>query len=171
MGYTTQFDGEFTLDKPLAPEHKAYLDALATTRRMKRNPAITATFPDPVREAAGLPLGDDAEFYVGSTASFGQDRTPDVVDYNDTPSDQPGLWLQWIPDEKGSVIEWDGNEKFSFYVEWLEYLIAKLLTPWGYKLSGEVGWSGEGSSDHGVIYVNGDKVEAVADTNPGPSWK
>ena len=34
MGYTTTFDGEFKLDKPLIPAHKAYLMKFAKTRRM-----------------------------------------------------------------------------------------------------------------------------------------
>ena len=54
MGYTTDFDGKFDLDKPLTPEHRAYLEAFARTRRMQRNAVITATMPDPIRESVAF---------------------------------------------------------------------------------------------------------------------
>jgi hypothetical protein len=46
MGYTTDFDGKFNLDKPLSPEHRAYLAAFAETRRMKRDATQTSDITD-----------------------------------------------------------------------------------------------------------------------------
>jgi len=42
-----------------------------------------------------------------------------------------------------------------------------------YKLLGEVSWDGDQTGDTGVIYVEDDGIEAVADTttNQGPSWR
>jgi hypothetical protein len=57
MSYTTAFDGAFAINRPLRPEHKAYLLKFAETRRMKRDAAVAARLPDPVRAAAGLPVG------------------------------------------------------------------------------------------------------------------
>lgn len=177
MGYHTDFHGHFTVTPPLKPEHAAYLRAFSETRRMKRNPRITETFPDPLREAALLPIGHEGGYYVGARGeNCGQDRTPDIVDYNREPAGQPGLWCQWIPPEveEGEAcdrIEWDGGEKFYSYVEWLEYLIVHFLKPWGYSLSGEVAWDGEAGGDSGVIYARGHEVEAVDNVNPGPSWR
>ncbi len=173
MGYTTDFNGAFELDKPLAPEHKAYLEAFATTRRMKRDPVIVATFPDPLREAVGLPVGDDGGYYVGSRADHGQERDTSILDYNSPPQGQPGLWLQWTPNDAGTAIEWDEAEKFYDYVEWLDYLIGHFLEPWGYSLNGEVSWAGEEDDDRGVIYVKDNEVQPVESrlTNPGPSWE
>jgi hypothetical protein len=37
MGYHTEFDGEFNLDKPLTVAHANYLEKFAHTRRMKRD--------------------------------------------------------------------------------------------------------------------------------------
>lgn len=37
MGYTTEFEGCFVLDKPLTKEEADYLLKLSDTRRMKRN--------------------------------------------------------------------------------------------------------------------------------------
>ena len=38
MGYTTTFEGEFRLDRPLSAEQRAYLNAFSATRRMRRDP-------------------------------------------------------------------------------------------------------------------------------------
>ena len=158
MGYSTEFRGEFTLDKPLSPEHKAYLDAFSATRRMKRDSAIAETLPDPIRIAAGLPIGIEGEYFVGNTNDFGQDHDVSVINYNSPPSDQPGLWNQWTPSEDGKYIEWDGGEKFYNYIEWLEYIIERFIGPWGYKLNGEVDWRGESWDDTGTIEIIDNKV-------------
>ena len=178
MGYDTSFDGVFKLDKPLTPEHRAYLEAFAGTRRMQRNADKTATMPDSVREAVGLPVGDEGCYYVGmhDDGGFGQTTTPDITDYNKEPKGQPGLWCKWIPcpaDEPVHGIVWSGAEKFYYYTEWLVYLNEHFLRPWGYVLNGEVEWSGEEHGDVGKIYVKDNAVKAVPGhvVNDGPSWR
>jgi hypothetical protein len=153
MGYTTVFSGEFRLDKPLTPEHCAYLAAFNRTRRVQRNAEAAEKLPDPVRIAAGLPIGEQGGFFVGSTNDYGQGRTPDITDYNSAPAGQSGLWCKWMPNDEGTAIEWDQGEKFYDYVEWIEYLIEKFLKPWGYVLNGTVEWSGEKREDLGKIVV------------------
>lgn len=139
MGYTTDFAGRFELDKPLAPKMKKFLTMLNETRRMKRN----------VDEAFGI----DGEFFVFGTGSYGQDQDNTIVDYNQQPSTQPSLWCQWVPNEDGTAIEWDGGEKFYAYSEWLFYIINKILAPNGYTLNGTVIWQGEETGDVGKIHV------------------
>src|SRR5947207_635951 len=107
MGYTTDFKGEFSLDRPLSPEHAAYLTRFSETRRMRRNADMTALLPDPLREAVGLPVGVDGAFYIGDKDEAGQTRSDDIVDYNNAPNGQPGLWCQWVPNEAGTALEWD----------------------------------------------------------------
>jgi hypothetical protein len=185
MGYTTDFTGEFQLDKPLRPEHKAYLSRFNASRRMKRNSSIAEKFPDPLRISAGLPIGIDGEFYVGTDegdkeafsptdprhikgndsfnqalgfAHGGQRHDSSIISYNDSPSTQPGLWCQWIHNEAGTAIIWDEGEKFYNYIEWLKYIIDNFISPWGYKLNGEVGWQGEEAEDRGRIVVEDNKV-------------
>lgn len=172
MGYQTDFNGEFTVTPTLKPEHWAYLVAFNKTRRMTRNEILAEQREDPVRIAAGLPVGEDGEYFVGESGHCGQNKGPDVTDANRPPCDQPGLWCQWTPGCGGTVIEHDGGEKFYHYVEWLEYLIANFLGPWGYKLNGSVHWQGGEDDDRGMIFVKDNAVEAVEDeiTNPGPSW-
>jgi hypothetical protein len=160
MGYTTNFTGRFTLDQPLAEAHAAYLRALAGTRRMKRVACMTAELPDELREAVGLPVGVDGEYFVGShdDGEYGQSRTGDIAGYNDEPGGQPSLWCQWTPTEDDTGLEWDGGEKFYYYVEWLEYIVEHFLKPWGYKLDGQVSWQGEEDSDTGVILALDNKI-------------
>lgn len=163
MGYTTSFDGEFAIDKPLAPEHREYLEAFSNTRRMKRKAKLTAKRDDSVREAAGLAVGDEGGYFVGAGGSCGQEShrdTPDIDDYNEPPKGQPGLWCQWEPNEDGTTIFWDGGEKFYYYVEWITYLIDHFLAPWGYVLNGTVTWDGEEQGDVGkIIVVNNEITE------------
>lgn len=158
MGYTTDFYGEFKLDRPLTPEQRTYLNAFNQTRRMKRDPAKTERRPDPVRVAVGLPIGPEGAYFVGAGEFHGQENTDDVISFNDPPSGQPGLWCQWVPNEDGTAIEWDQGEKFYDYQEWLVYLIDHFLKPWGYTLNGVVEFQGEERDDRGQLVVEDNRV-------------
>lgn len=161
MGYTTDFEGSFTLNQPLTEAHAAYLKAFAGTRRMHRDAVKTALIADPVRAAVNLPVGKDGGFFVGNTANVGQDKTDDIIEYNDPPKGQPGLWCQWVPTASGDSIEWDGGEKFNEYTAWLEYIVTNFLQPWGYVLNGKVKWYGEERSDTGTISVKNNVVKTT----------
>lgn len=158
MGYRTDFVGAFRLSIPLERAQHEYLTKFNQTRRMKRDPDKAAKLPDPVREAAGLPVGPEGAYFVGGTGHMGQDHDCSILDYNNEPVGQPGLWCQWAPDGTGEYIGWDGGEKFYSYVEWLEYLIEHFLKPWKLELSGVVRWRGEDAGDRGSIVVNGHTV-------------
>ncbi len=172
MGYTTDFSGEFTLNKPLTAEQAAYINKFSGTRRMKRDAKRCECMLDATREAVGLPVGIEGAYFTGGTGMAGQDRDKSILDYNCKPHGQPGLWCQWTVSEDNLTVQWDRGEKFYYYTEWLEYLIEHFFKRWGYTLNGEVSWFGEDDSDRGTIYVKDNMVEAVADeiTNPGPSW-
>lgn len=159
IGYTTDFEGRFNLDKPLTEAHKAYLVAFASTRHMQRDGAVYK-LPDPLREAVNLPAGPNGEYYVAGTDGFdfGSTKNASILDHNSPPRSQPGLWCQWVPSEDGKGIEWDGGEKFYAYTEWLKYIVDNFLKPWGYKLNGTVKWEGEESGDIGKIVVKDNAV-------------
>lgn len=159
MGYTTDFSGEFKLDKPLAPEHLAYLTKFNETRRIQRDAQIAATLPDPERVAVGLPVGPEGDFFVGGQGFMGQDGDDSIVSYNSPPSSQPGLWCQWTPNDDGTAIVWDEGEKFYEYTEWLWYLVENFLKPWNYTLNGTVRWQGEDPDDKGVITVKNNEIK------------
>jgi len=164
MGYNTDFNGEFNLNKPLTEAQKNYLEKFAGTRRVKRNASIAEKMNDPERVAVGLPVGTDGEFFVGGLGFAGQDDDDSVVSSNNPPSAQPGLWCQWIPNDTGTAIIWDGGEKFYNYVEWLDYLIENIFKPWGYVLNGEMYWYGEDRDDAGIIFVENNEIRVKSGT-------
>ena len=161
MGYTTEFQGTFSLNKALTEDQVTYLTKFSETRRMKRNAKFAATLPDPFRNAVGLPIGNEAEYFVGGVGDFGQDDDLSVIDHNDPPKNQPGLWCQWVPSADGEGIEWNGGEKFYYYVEWLNYIIKNFLIPWGLVLNGTVKWRGEDFDDAGKIIVKDNVVSKI----------
>jgi len=102
--------------------------------------------------------GVDGEYFVGASGHGGQDHDTTIVNYNQPPSGQPGLWCQWTTNSRGTRLEWDGGEKFYSYVEWLEYLIEHFFSKWGVLLNGEVTWDGEDRNDKGKIIVKDNEV-------------
>ena len=85
-------------------------------------------------------------------------------------SGRPCIYCQWKPTADGMFIIWDMGEKFYGWLEWLTYIVEHYLKPWGYRLNGEVRWRGDDRSDSGIIFVKDNRIEAVQDVNPGPSW-
>ena len=165
MGYTTDFFGRFDLDRKLDEAHREYLQKFADTRRMKRSSSIADSVPDPVRAAVGLPVGSQGEYFVGAVGEFGMDDDPEVsrsiVDHNEPPLNQPGLWCQWVPSSDGMHIQWNGTEKFYNYIEWLKYIIENFLMPWGYVLNGSIDYEGENRMDRGHIIVQNNQIGRV----------
>ncbi|HAG84214.1 MAG TPA: hypothetical protein DCL61_24420 [Cyanobacteria bacterium UBA12227] len=157
MGYTTTFDGVFTLNQRLFDSQVLYLLAFAGTRRVRRDVTLLQNVPDPAREAVGLPLGKDGGYFVNQQWDQETDWIS-AIDYNKPPIDQPSLWCQWIPTSDGNGIQWDGGEKFYHYIAWLQYLMIHFLEPWGYQLSGEVKWQGEDPTDTGHIIVENNQL-------------
>ena len=70
---------------------------------------------------------------------------------------KPPSYCQWRAVSADSL-EWDKNEKFYHYVEWLEYLIDSFFYPRWYRISGKVSWQGESARDSGMIWVRGNRV-------------
>ncbi len=150
MGYTTQFEGNFQLDRPLFDSQALYLLEFARTRRVKRSVGALSALPDLGREAVDLPLGEEGGYFINESHP---QAIASILDENRPPTGQPSLYCQWIPTADGHGVEWDGREKFYRYVEWLQYLIIHFLDCWGYQLSGTVNWQGEVPSDRGQIVV------------------
>ena len=158
MGYTRTFRGSFRLSKPLTKKQAEYLTLFAHTRRMKRDAKTAESLPDPVRVAAGLPIGDEGGYFTGGVGFYGQDEDISCLpcrngglrrDINTHPTEQPGLWCQWVPTKDRQGIKWDGGEKFYDHAAWLPYIQRHFLTRWGIKITGEVKWWGESKGHQG----------------------
>jgi len=162
MGYSTTFNGYFRVDKPVDDETYNLLHGLASTRRMQRDirklgrRVYVGKVKRVTKEIAAQwekEFGVEGEFWIGDSGDSGQSHTQDIIDSNTPPKTQPGLWCQWSIQEDKQTIEWDGGEKFYKYVEWIKYLIEKVLDPRGYKLNGTVTWQGEDDEDAGQIEI------------------
>ena len=161
MGYTTEFSGKCRLNPALTPAQVKYINQFSGTRRMKRDADKAGAMADPVREAVGLPVGEDGEFFVGNPEDFGQNRDESVVDYNRSPATQPSLWCDWEVSENGKFLQWNGGEKFYCYTEWMGYVIDNFFKPWGVTAFGDIKWRGEDRSDRGVLVVKNNQVQAL----------
>ncbi len=76
--------------------------------------------------------------------------------------------------EDGSTILPEDRETCGGVSTLLGLLLTHFFIPRGYALSGQIAWSAnDDSTDRGVIYIDGAKLEVVKDTieNSGPSWK
>lgn len=113
-----KFDGRFDLNVRLDDTTFHFLKDLNSTRRMKR--IVDASF------------GIEGEFYVN-----GNDYDSNVADRNKPPKTQPSLFCPWVPTKDRMGIEWDGKGKATNPVQWIEYLVSKILSPKGYMLNGE----------------------------------
>jgi len=154
MGYSTDFVGAFKLSKPLTREQREFLLKFSDTRRMKRDPKKAVKLGDITRIAAGIMgVGEEGGYFTGGLGFAGQDHDESVTNHNEPPKGQPGLWCQWVPDESGEYIGWNGAEKFYHYEEWLQYLITHFLAEWGITITGVVRWRGERSDDKGSMVV------------------
>eukprot|EP01116_Phalansterium_solitarium_P011317 TRINITY_DN26958_c0_g1_i1.p2 TRINITY_DN26958_c0_g1~~TRINITY_DN26958_c0_g1_i1.p2 ORF type:complete len:203 (-),score=53.46 TRINITY_DN26958_c0_g1_i1:404-1012(-) len=91
-----------------------------------------------------------------------------MLDYNMPPLPQPGSWCKWVYHEDTNEIRWSGSEKFYGYFAWLKYLIDRVLSPKGYKLTGSVFWRGEDPEDRGVIAVIDNVFKVYVDRGARP---
>lgn len=154
MGYTTDFYGTLHFNKEVTPALKEYINRFSSTRRMPRdNEKIKEIYPNWKELCFFGELGNKGEYFAPISNNFGQERDDSIIDYNGfTESVHPSLWCKWIINNDGEL-EWDGNEKFYNYEEWLQYLINNFFAPLGYILNGDIGWQGEDMDDFGNIHV------------------
>lgn len=135
MGYSTDFNGTLELNKQLTEEDAEFIRKLTDSRRMKLK--VDAKY------------GVEGEFYVNDDNSmFGKNDV--VIDNNNPPSTQPGLWCHIVPTRDSFGLEWDGGEKTYHMEDWIFYLINRYLAPRGYVVNGTMEAFGE---DHGDIWA------------------
>lgn len=153
MGYTTWFNGTLQFNKQVTDDLKNFINEFANVRHMQRDVEIIKKI-NPNWSLYGYKgtLGNEGEYYVGGSGFMGQDEDASIISYNRPARGVPGLWCQWIINEDGEL-EWDGNEKFYNYEEWLNYLIDHFFKPEGYVLNGDISFNGENDEDLGFIHV------------------
>lgn len=150
MAYETTITGEFAIRPPLSAAHLAYLQAFSRTRHMRCATRALKKRPDPLREAAGLPLGRGGAYFVGGLDLLTLGLAT-VTNSLKPPHGQPNLSCKWTPTSDGRALVWQGSG--AHYEEWLSYLLKHFLLPWGYVLCGRVEWQGKRPTDRGVIRI------------------
>lgn len=110
MGYTTKFEGSISVSPPLSAEEQDFLHMFSRTRHMKR---------------AEGPYFADGKFGHGENDC----NSSTIPDCNQPDEIHPGLWCNWVPNDDGTAIEWDGGDKFYSSEEWMRFLIEHFLKP------------------------------------------
>lgn len=114
MGYTTDFEGHFDLNKKLTTAQLDYLDKFVDTRRMKRD---VNKLMELFKGKGGYPgkkvnkntpeeiYGVDGAYFVGGTGSFGQSDDASVIDHNVPPGQ-----LSYNEQHADFTISWDEKQ-------------------------------------------------------------
>lgn len=160
MGYHTEFYGKFEFNEPVTQELANYINAFSRSRRMKLdNEKIKELFPNWEKLCFEGKLGQQGEYFIGLGA-FGMNTTvnPAIIEMNQPPDTQPGLWCDWTISEDCKDLIWNQAEKTYNTEEWLKYLIDHFFAPKSYILNGEVRYQGEDWADHGIIFIENNIV-------------
>lgn len=168
MGYSTDFYGKFKLKNQLSDYLFNYINTFSSTRRMKRdNEKIKEIYSDWKERCLYGYLGEEGEFFIYDDPEFYQYIDESIIDPNNPPKTQPGLWCQWIVEKINDkdYILWDNNEKFYHYIEWLKYIIENFIIPSDNKLNGYVFFEGENFKDIGLIEVKNNKIKTYGPTD------
>lgn len=162
MGYETFFGGELEFDKPLGSTFEKFLKSFCAIRHMKRDVQELKKLDPKWRDHSFHgEIGPYGEWYVGYEAAGGHTYyagDTSVIDYNSCES-LPGLWCDWeICKGANKYYLRPVDGKNYEYLEWLHYLIENFIAPSGYKLTGEIEWSGEEDDDRGIIHVKDNEM-------------
>jgi hypothetical protein len=135
MGYTTEFAGRFNIVNNNGQQVSLDEETASIIKSLSDNDT---------RNLAG---------YQDKWGHFDcKDIKFSIGDVNfDFPEGFYSYYCQWVLGKDNSYIEWDGNEKFYEYEEWLNIILKKILVPRGYYLSGEVRYQGEEMRDIGFL--------------------
>lgn len=165
MGYDTDIEGCFHLDKPLDKATADLIKGLCSTRRMKRDLTKLGMSKEEADD-----YGIEGEFYIPpKTNLFGMDRDASIIDFNTPPSTQPNLWCKWIYDESQNCIKWNGAEKFYKPELWIKYLVENILDP-GYKVNGKATFSCQYIDESGEIIIDDNKVTIIYAKSREENW-
>ena len=137
MGYSTVYIGEIEIEGIVPTNVFDYINEFSEIRHMKRdNKKIKELDVNYKVKIFDYKLGTEGEYYVNCTDPLIGDLElkESVVDYNNPPSTQPGLWCQWILKGERGIdgyenvkIQWNKTEKFYDGYEWLKYIIDNFL--------------------------------------------
>ncbi len=149
------FQGAFNLTPALSAAQAAYLHAFLAVQHGFWPLEYVQERPDLVREAVGLPLGEDAAFYVGHHSSGLRGRHPFIDKHNTTspgPGEQPHCGnCPWQLSPESSQLVPDKKKLAAMPLKWLGWLVTNLLTPWKINVNGVASYDDPCTSQEGRI--------------------
>jgi hypothetical protein len=149
MGYTTEFEGKIEITPALPLDLIEYINKFSETRRMKRNTKVLKNIYNGEFGFNG-DYGVEGEYFIG-------DDNCSIVDYNDPPKTQPGLWCDWEITKDGKCIQWNETEKFYDAEIWMQYIIDNFIGN-DYSCNGTISAQGEEFDDQWDLIVENNKV-------------
>lgn len=165
MGYTTRFVGQFILNRELDNETFILLHNLGNSIRVSRDISVLARIDNLSKQDALEKYGTEGEFYFTNRPShfiengvYIRVKDETVLNRNSPPAPQPSLWCGWIPTDDKKKIVWNEKEKFYKSVEWIQYIINRILSPKGYELCGKMKCYGEDPTDSWEIQIMNNTV-------------
>lgn len=166
MSYTYDLFGKLSVSPPLNTDQVAYIQEFSQSYRHKFAPKWQS-WPNPLREAVGLPVGIDGE-YISSAMGTGSDFIDNCMEVDtNTPNNQPSFQCCWTTNAKGTVVQWNKLGRTFAPAQWLEYMIEHFFKPWGVTLNGKVECHGEEKDDRTLIVVNNNSVRRA----PKEEWE
>ena len=177
MGYTIEYIGRFTLNKPLTEEHAQFLRDFSRTRHYQRawkpEEENGRWFVDPDGKCEPDFFDEEYQKVVYNNGKYNHEARKEyelkrwnVIDWNEVNQGMPSFYCQWVPTEENQGIEWDGGEKFYKAFDWLKFIIKHYLEPCGYVLNGVVKihfGSKEYPFEEGVLEVRDNEVTYDSD--------
>lgn len=152
MSYTYDLFGKLSVSPPLNADQVAYIQEFSGSYRHKFAPKWQS-WPNPLREAVGLPVGIEGE-YISSSMGSGSDFIDNCMEVDtNTPNNQPSFQCCWTANTKGTALQWNKLRRTFEPVPWLNYMIEHFFTPWGVTLNGKVECHGEEFDDRTLIVV------------------
>lgn len=187
MGYTTDFVGNLTFEKPLSEPLREYLKNFFAIRHYcrdvelikqqleKKNISLAEVTPP-----CGIhknDLGENGCFFAPTElmemdfdkkiSQYGITHPTYCKDYNMTPADCPSLWCDWRYDDDTNSLYLLCGKTYA-YVEWLEWLMRNIFSYEPNDLNGCITWQGEDMDDKGQIIVQHNKIISKTTINNIP---
>ena len=149
------FQGAFNLTPALSAAQAAYLDAFLAVQHGFWPPEYIRQQPDLLRDAVGLPLGEDAAFYVGHCSNGLKGRHPFIDKHRTTspgPGDQPhcGRCPWQLSSDQRQLLP-SKKKLTTMPLKWLAWLVTYILAPWKINLTGLASYDDPCTSQEGRI--------------------
>ncbi len=180
MGYTTDFDGKIVISPKLPDEFVGGFNFTTKKRNNTYGDGEQGSFDHLYHSRWGYnSLGDPPP--EGTTNRLGGWFSPYVFERpGDYPTrideyarigihrasavtEVPSCWNHWQLGQgvdDFTVLEWDGGEKFSEYIEWMKYVLRLIHSDFPQShFVGTIDWEGEDPTDRGQIIVGENKFE------------